>query len=1510
MSSIRRLLPVALAGLMITGVLFYSLGALDSAFRGRVRSAIEQGGAEFERQLGLTLSFESFSPSILHSVAFTSMTLKKPDGEIFLQASQVRVYYDVFAILRGRSYDTLKGISLQNVTANVNLPRDNELLQKLSGYVFPPPGSPAPKFTVEGRSLLLHVSAEGMGTVSLSAREMDYSNLGNTIEFSLSGNYAVSPAQLATGEIEGPIELTGTIAQDLAMARIQMALAADAADFAVATQRFELVYGNGTAELRKVRDKAPLDAALSFDTKDGTLAATLRADGFVPARSLRVRGALSALSPWLGESYRGTVSFTLPRGRVADARYSVNLDSTLPASLLPGPYHVAISADGDLQRANVSNLKLGDGARSLQYQGSFDLADLAPDGILAVNYAPEGFAVPVSASVRLYGRAGVYTALAEEVRAGSVRFRDLAITAAHRGSAVEFQASVRPPEGEQHTPDLPVRGFGGEGGTNSGGLPRISVEGSANLGRRATVDLSASLENVELEPLGGILSAALGPEAASLLGDLKLGGELFLTSDFSRLSWSVSDLAIVSRSIPGAYALLSLSGNQNSVSVRRLQVSAAGYTIAGTGSVDMTESGRVGFEASLSLKDIPYQVKGALVEQGLFITGDYGLNLSAHRAGDDTFFSASARAFPIPVAGGVALMSLDLDGRYSSPGDWRLAVGQFELDPADPRLSSLPTIAFSGALGPTSGSFPTLHVADAFSSLDGSFDVDYSLTGAGAATLKLDLSQSQRSAAQPAGSASPTATGAAGSESYHARLVFSGSAGGELGDGRLSGSLTFSGLSLARLGVDTLSGTAQGQATIQGTVGAPEIQAEAGVHDARWNGEALDLNLRAAYADKRLRVSSLNARYLGTSLRNGSAALSLADGSADAQLDLSAGLGGGKLAFTVILHGEQLPEAQPAAAPGPRVDSGALERLSAASAAVPKNGAGSAQADGQGPGPSLLSSLPQVLRHYQVSGSILGEGSPQAGKSSWPFILVSSSDSIKITGGIGQEFQAQLLDDGSFSARADPSLHVGFAASGSMTKGNIDATLDNIDVDLAALSSALPVSTTRFEAGRLAGALHVKGPVGDPDITGSLGLESIVLSAPDWVPAKIGPFSAPLTVAGKSLALSASDVPVGSSRLFVSAAADLDHWTPVNFRASLRTGEGYPLAVDFNIKGLQIKGEASFNLGAELRGDVLALTGALTLQRATVVLGTELFTGGQDTGSAPTRPILLQSQLHFGRGVEVFFPSRELPVVSGYADPSSVVAIHYDQSVEDLSVKGTLALRGGDVFYIQRSFFLKTATIVFNESLDHFDPRVTMLAELRDRNDQGPVLITLKTDSQPISQFKPTLSSDPPMSESDIANLLGTGLFEVSSDQTVDLRKAVISSSEFLPQLNVAKAFEQRVRDGLGLDVFFLRTQFLQRWLMDVSDPAQTATTDPLGRYLDQSALYVGKYIGDSVFLHGEARFREDPLVGAQPLRIDSELGIEFDTPFGLIQWSIAPSSPESLYIKDQSLSLTWRFSY
>ena len=155
------------------------------------------------------------------------------------------------------------------------------------------------------------------------------------------------------------------------------------------------------------------------------------------------------------------------------------------------------------------------------------------------------------------------------------------------------------------------------------------------------------------------------------------------------------------------------------------------------------------------------------------------------------------------------------------------------------------------------------------------------------------------------------------------------------------------------------------------------------------------------------------------------------------------------------------------------------------------------------------------------------------------------------------------------------------------------------------------------------------------------------------------------------------------------------------------------------------------------------------------------------------------------------------------------------------------------------------------------------------------------------------------------------GVLAADTTQTLDVREAAIASSEFIPQLNIFKAFEQNVQKALGLDIVFIRSSFIQRWLLDLTKPVTEAnprTHWPATSTRASSILESMLPIPPSC-MRG-VKFREDPLVSASRLRLDSEFGIELDSPFGLINWSITPSLNEGSLVTGQELSLSWRYVY
>jgi hypothetical protein len=1405
--------------------------------------------ARIESALGLTISFDSLSPSILRSASFSGLAISAPGGRTLLSAKKVRATYDILSVLRGRSSEALTGLELEDVTLDLRIPEDQAVLDHLVALAGGGgAGNALPKILVTGKNVSASVAVTGLGSASFAAREIDFSNVKDEPSFFLEGRFSVLPEAAGIGQVRGPLSLSGSLAKDFSMARLELTLSADSRVFSLSTQRFELVYGDRRLVLTKVKDRSPLDAEFDLDFGGGESSASLLLDGYVPAKGLRLEGPLAHLEPWLEMPYTGKIQASAPALDFSRIAYAVRLSGALPRGILPGEEGEAyadISARGDMKSVSVEKARLEKGRERIEYSGSFGFADLSPDGVLDLDFSLMGGELAVSSSVRLVGHGGEYAALADEATIGGVVFKDLALTAARKGPLADFNFSFRPPAPAGESSDASVQGFSGEAGA-SAGSSMVKIEGSVSFEEKPNLELSADLETIDLGPLEPLLDKlGVSPETASWLASLRLGGALFATSDFTRISWSATDLTLVSSYLPGAYAILSLSGNSTSLAVKRALVSAFGLAIEGSGKLDFSETGRLGFEADLAYQGIPYALKGSLIGNELAISGDYGLELTARVNVDASFVALRASSLPIPLFGGIFLATVDAQGRYATPASWDAVVAELTIVPAGESMATVPKVELAGSFSPDAAQLSRVRIEDRYSAVVGKASLTYSLAEPLSASVTAVLS------ADPAAKASP--------EYYSLTASYSG--------GKVDAALDLAGSPLARLGKLPIVGSLDGRISASGELADPSLDFSLKLRDGRYLDQTLIASASGSYSSGGIELHDASAAYQGQSISAGSATFSFADASSTLALSFAGNLLGSDLSFRLAARGTSMKGGVP--------------------------------------------SLAERLQRYSASGTLSGFSWGTISTASWPFLAVADSGSISLVSGPQEEIQAKYAPGGTFTASLRSPFPALAEVSGLFDGKNIDLSVQGLSFDLRLLSPLMPPDLIKILDGRARGGFRAVGLVGDPEITGKIDIENASLKVLGWLADDVGPFDASIVATGKSVSSSIGAVKIGKATASMQVQATFDQWLPVGLTASVATVPGSHVSMDASLLGISAKAQATAGLKFALQGDVLDIDCDVALEGGNVVVSSAVLNQpGPDLGERPSIFLAVSANVSVGKGVHVFFPSTALPVIDAYSDPTSLLAVRYDQESGDFTLKGTVALRGGEVFYIQRNFFLKNGKIVFNEDSDRFEPRVTLLAELRDRNDQGqPIAISMRADNEPLTSFHPQLSSDPPMSESQIALLMGQNLFDAAPDNSLDLRKTLISGSQFIPQLDVTRVYLDKARDGLGLDMLSMKTQVLQNWLIDIAVPA-SQTGDALGQYFDQSEIYAGKYLNDSIFAHASLLLNDNPLAGYTKPELDSELGVELDSPFGLIQWNVDPKNWDNLLISDQSLSISWKLSY
>ena len=198
---LRKSLPTAILalGLMAFAALFL-MPRLDGLANRVVSEGVDYFRGRLQTALGLSLSFESLSPSILRSASFSRLSISAPGGRSLISAGRVRVRYDIVALLQGRKSEVLTGLELEDVTLDLRLPEDQAVLDRLAGLGGGGvEGKSLPKITVSGKNVSARLAIEGLGQASIEASEVGFSTSKNDPAVSLEGRFSLQPA---SGDLE------------------------------------------------------------------------------------------------------------------------------------------------------------------------------------------------------------------------------------------------------------------------------------------------------------------------------------------------------------------------------------------------------------------------------------------------------------------------------------------------------------------------------------------------------------------------------------------------------------------------------------------------------------------------------------------------------------------------------------------------------------------------------------------------------------------------------------------------------------------------------------------------------------------------------------------------------------------------------------------------------------------------------------------------------------------------------------------------------------------------------------------------------------------------------------------------------------------------------------------------------------------------------------------------------------------------------------------------------------
>jgi len=517
------------------------------------------------------------------------------------------------------------------------------------------------------------------------------------------------------------------------------------------------------------------------------------------------------------------------------------------------------------------------------------------------------------------------------------------------------------------------------------------------------------------------------------------------------------------------------------------------------------------------------------------------------------------------------------------------------------------------------------------------------------------------------------------------------------------------------------------------------------------------------------------------------------------------------------------------------------------------------------------------------------------------------SKKISVSGGYRTNLSGYYdLQTNHFDLTATEDFLFGFYASGLLGADYISLLINSISFPLNILNPLFVKPVIEFTQGVAQGDLRIEGPSANPKYYGTLWADTVAATT-FWTP------GAHIFVKNPVVTISENRASIASTPLFskneegitvsgyLNLEAGIERWNLQRYKLDLRLREN-PVFVWVPIIDKDI------NLEAMVSGD-FSIDGSRTEELLT---GELIISDGYLGFGLPELPAWLVPEqrtsvsIGFTTGKNFIFvyPNRETPIVQAALADNQRMHITYDAPTMNIGFNGELAIRSGEIYYVQKNFYITEGSILMKAAVgagaNEVNPVLNLRARLREFDQNGNRLdVFLVLQDSTLDNLAPRFESVPYRTTNEILEILGRGIIPGAKFEETGLGSVVALATvatDVISRLGIFQAnsttygFSQIIRDSLGLDVFTIRTNLLQNILYEAIPGTGTDNAvSPIARYLDNTTLYLGKYLFDDFYLQGMLHFRGDLFSAGKgatflsgDLTVDTEISLEWNTPLAL----------------------------
>jgi len=1433
---------------------------------GKARDSFIESAGDYLR---LKIKYGSLSPSIFGVLDIRDVHIFREDDSVFLSIARLRLSYSIVAIFRGVKIDAFNSIRIDRPVLSLDFGKDAELWERLSS-LRGQGSSPAPqsisRLIPESFSCRIWNGesdfADSYGILKLRGVRLDASVRRNKVNFqgrwnadlSLSGENIPFPADVSSSPLEAVItgRINGEYSGDLDEGSATVEISSITSNFIrLRPVSFGFFLSGSQLEIRKIYDRSPVAFSFLYDLGNKKIEGRLEAENLALRDLLTLTGSYRKYNEVLAFKVSGSAGFT--KDNSDNFQFNMNLAGNGSGNIIFQKASLDVMVSGDVKQVIIDTFDFSSSFGELEFKGGIELIN----GEFS-RLAPYGHVT--FSDFRLRGDRGVSGEIYLSTIGKDINLVGENLTSGNsKLSALDLSIHQ-----EEDGLTFALSAFGEKDSkyedytSNS----TLYIDGTADYDPR---QIQANIR-MDSFAMGDILNfvepfvpfSTVPSMVRYTADDISVTTEIFFISDYAHIVYDAPRVIASYEGLQDILAAVSLSGTDKGMELSSASITWNGVSVEFNGNADFTSLDDISFSLVASTQNLTYSFEGMIRDQkNISIRGSYGIQamIVTDEFGVRTGY-ARGDLIPLPSGNKFASLSFLFSIFYDSPEYWRTRIEKFEISGLTTPSSSAALVRFTGEAGEKGIRIPNLFFDDGRGALSGDVSLNWD-TAYENFSFKTEIASNNRS-------------------EYYAL-------DGEYRDKRLS--LKMSGQAMQFSRFSAVNAVADGSLRlVYESLASFEAEMMLPSFAMHRQDDVIRLSAEMNVNNDELFAQRLRINYSG----------------------LEAWVPYIKIDRTAAL-------AETEAEVWGMVSDRPLDVFMRGNA-----------------GFNSTETWVGLFRNFKFLNALLTVESAYYSDfiADKPFTFTfdchKEEDGIamSLSGGPKDMLRFRLNPEsggGVFYAALSGPSPVRGAFTGFISKDSIDAQGSDLYADLNSLWRFFPSNDAiGFSGGIVTASIRVAGTLEDPEFYGTARGTSVKIVVPQYIPEPIRPVPTTFTFNGNEITFGPVDAIVGKGGGKVSGWFRFDQWIPNIFNIDIQVAQETPIPYGLDISGLHANGIASGKIVLSMEDMIFSIKGDLTAHDTELSFDSAEMAAKEGRGAFDSEnnkvSTITNINVRTGRRVEFFWPSMDFPIIQANADMGTGINITSDSMAKRFTLNGEVKLRSGEIFYLERNFYIREGTLVFRENEVDFDPKITARAEIRDQADIGPVTISMIIDEAPLRSFSPRFVSTPSLSQLEIYSLLGQ-----APQGEGDQRNLVASvAMDSLAQFTVINRLQRQVRDYLGLDMLSMRTQLLQNVVVQAAGAAGNQLTGNtsdrpyrLGNYFDNTTVFVGKFIGTDLF--GEAMFSfryDENKIDWGGLVLEPELGFELRNPLFDIQFKMPLLHPENLFIDDISFSLVWRRSF